>query len=62
MNQDFVLKTLSTVMNWETDRARLEFAWLRLMSRIKYDGYQDFLAGMRFIETLADCLQQFSID
>lgn len=62
MNQDFVLKTLSTVMNWETDRARLEFAWLRLMSRIKYDGYQDFLAGMRFIESLADWLQQFSID
>src|SRR5262249_4592656 len=41
------------------DQARQEFAWLRLMSRMKYDGYQDFLAGMRFIESLADWLQQF---
>jgi hypothetical protein len=27
---------------------------------MKYDGYQDFLAGMRFIESLADWLQQFA--
>jgi hypothetical protein len=46
-------------MNWDTDRDREEFAWLRLISRIKYDGYQDFLAGARFIESLADWLQQF---
>lgn len=59
MNQEFILKTLSRVMNWDTDRSRDEFAWLSLMSRIKYDGYQDFLAGMRFIESLVDWLQQF---
>ncbi len=46
-------------MAWDTDRSRDEFAWLRLMSRIKYDGYQDFLAGMRFIESLMDWIQQF---
>lgn len=60
MNQEFILKTLSVVMNWDTDRSREEFAWLRLMARIKYDGYQDFLAGMRFIESLVDWLQQFA--
>lgn len=59
MNQEFILKTLSLVMSWDTDRSREEFAWLRLMSRMKYDGYQDFLAGMRFIESLVDWLQQF---
>ena len=59
MNQDFILGRLSEIMGWENDRAREEFAWLRLMSRMKYDGYQDFLAGMRFIESLADWLQQF---
>lgn len=59
MNQDFVLKTLGAIMAWDTDRARDEYAWLRLMSRIKYDGYQDFLAGMRFVESLVDWLQQF---
>lgn len=59
MNQEFVLGKLADLMSWNEDQARREFAWLRLMSRMKYDGYQDFLAGMRFIESLADWLQQF---
>jgi hypothetical protein len=46
-------------MQWNTDQARIEFAWLRLMAQMKYDGYQDFLAGARFVESLADWLQQF---
>ncbi|MFP5262011.1 MAG: hypothetical protein ACLGJB_08915 [Blastocatellia bacterium] len=60
MNQDLVLRVLSEIMNWDTDRASKEFAWLRLMSGIKYDGYQDYLAGARFVESLVDWLQQFS--
>lgn len=60
MNQEFVLGKLAEIMRWGTDRAREEFAWLRLMSRIKYDGYQDFVAGKRFVESLAAWLQQFS--
>lgn len=59
MNQDFILGRLSEIMGWDTDLARQEFNWLRLMSRMKYDGYHDFLAGARFIESLADWLQQF---
>src|SRR5262249_14187238 len=59
MNQEFILGKLANLMGWDEDRARSEFAWLRLMSRMKYDGYQDFLAGMRFIESLAAWLQQF---
>jgi hypothetical protein len=62
MNQEFVLGKLGDLMGWDEERARSEFAWLRLMSRLKYDGYQDFLAGMRFIESLADWLQQFRSD
>lgn len=46
-------------MQWDTDRSRDEFAWLDLMSKMKYDGYQDFRAGVRFVESLADWLQQF---
>lgn len=60
MNQDLVLRVLSEIMNWDTDRAGKEFAWLRLMSGIKYDGYQDYLAGARFVESLVDWLQQFA--
>lgn len=46
-------------MRWPDDRARAEFAWLRLMARVKYDEYSDFLAGVRFIENLVRWLQQF---
>jgi hypothetical protein len=62
MNQEFILGRLSEIMTWDTERARKEFNWLRLMSRMKYDGYQDFLAGVRFIECLVDWLQQFSTE
>ncbi|MCU7934232.1 MAG: hypothetical protein KZQ99_05045 [Candidatus Thiodiazotropha sp. (ex Dulcina madagascariensis)] len=59
MKQNLGLKILSHVMRWDDDRSREEFAWLKLMSRLKYDGYQDFLAGARFIESLITWLQQF---
>ncbi len=59
MNQELGLKILGEIMAWTDDRARMEFLWLRLMARLKYDGYRDFQAGMRFIESLATWLQQF---
>ena len=59
MNQVLGLKILGRIMNWDDDRAHEEFAWLKLMARLKYDGYRDFQAGMRFIESLATWLQQF---
>jgi hypothetical protein len=59
MKQMIGLRILSDIMEWKEDHARREFAWLRLMSRMKYDGYRDFVAGVRFIESLADWLQQF---
>jgi hypothetical protein len=60
VNQEFVLGKLSDLMEWNNERARREFEWLRLMSRMKYDVYPEFLAGMRFIESLTDWLQQFT--
>lgn len=60
MNQDLALRILSQIMSWSDERARDEFRWLRLMARLKYDGYRDFQAGMRFIESLATWLQQFA--
>src|SRR6266850_8021372 len=59
MNQALGLRILGEIMNWDEDRAMKEFAWLRLMSRLKYDGYRDFIAGMRFVESLSAWLQQF---
>jgi len=60
VNQDLALKVLSQIMSWDDERARKEFSWLKLMARLKYDGYRDFQAGMRFTESLATWLQQFS--
>lgn len=60
MNQAFILGRLADLMGWDATDFNSEFRWLELMSRMKYDGYQDFLAGMRFIESLADWLQQFA--
>ena len=59
MNQELGLRVLSEIMSWDDDLAEKEFNWLRLMARLKYDGYRDFHAGMRFIESLAVWLQQF---
>lgn len=59
MKQDLGLKILGHILKWDDTRARDEFSWLRLMSRLKYDDYRDFRAGARFIESLATWLQQF---
>ena len=62
MNHYLGLRILSRIMGWSDRRAREEFAWLKLMARLKYDGYRDFQAGVRFIESLATWLQQFKPD
>ena len=59
MKQEVALRVLGQVMDWDEDRARQEFSWLQLMARFKYDDYQDYMAGARFVECLADWLQQF---
>ena len=48
-------------MDWSDDHARIEYQWLRLMSRFKYDGYRDFVAGVQFLECLITWLTQFRI-
>lgn len=59
MIQRLSLRTLAELMKWSDEIAAREFAWLRLMSRLKYDGYQDYLAGVRFLESLVTWLRQF---
>ena len=62
MNQDLGLRVLSQILGWNDDRAREEFARLSILARYKYDSYRDFVAGARFIEKLAEWLQQFSFE
>lgn len=58
MNEALGLKLLANVLEW-TDEARTEYPWLKFMSRYKYDGYQDFVAGKRFLASLIAWLRQF---
>jgi hypothetical protein len=59
MNERLGLRLLGEIMKWPDEQASREFQWLRLMARIKYDSYEDFRAGARFLERLAVWLQQF---
>lgn len=57
------LRLIANIMNWSDDGvATAEYAWLRLMAAVKYDGYSDFRAGSRFIENLATWLKQFDTE
>ena len=54
------LRLIADIMGWGDDgTATREYAWLRLISSAKYDGYSDFRAGSRFVEALAAWLTQF---
>lgn len=62
MASNMALNLIAEVMDWEegeTSPATKEYAWLKMMSSIKYDGYADFRAGVRFVENLAVWLKQF---
>lgn len=53
------LDLIASVMDWDNETATAEYAWLRLMSSMKYDGYSDFRAGVRFLENLVAWLRHF---
>lgn len=59
MNENTALGLLNRVMAWELEQAQEEFQWLRLISAVKYDSYRDFVAGVRFLESLVGWLLQF---
>ena len=60
MINKLALNLIAAVMGWDDHSiATKEYAWLRLMSSVKYDGYSDFGAGSRFVESLATWLKQF---
>lgn len=61
MINTLALNLIATVMAWDNERATREYAWLRLMSSMKYDGYSDFRAGVRFLESLVSWLRHFDL-
>lgn len=59
MINTLALNLVADVMNWDNEVATKEYARLRLISAMKYDGYSDFRAGVRFIESLVSWLRNF---
>ena len=57
MLNTLALNLIAAVMGWNNDEATREYRWLRLMSAVKYDGYSDFRAGIRFLESLVTWLK-----
>lgn len=60
MHERLALRLLRQLMLWDEETATREYRWIRLVSRMKYDGYRDYLAGVRFAESLAGWLAQFA--
>lgn len=52
-------KLLVKIMNWNTEEISQERPLLQALSNLKYDEYQNFSSGSRFIESLVKWLDQF---
>lgn len=61
MDERLALRLLRRIMEWTEETATQEYGWVRLIARLKYDGYGDYVAGVRFAESLAGWLVQFDL-
>ncbi len=59
MKEALAERLLAKVMGWTAEDVARERPDLQAMAAYKYDGYQQFSAGMRFVESLARWLDQF---
>lgn len=59
MKEELAERLLANVMQWTPEEAKEEIPILQAMALLKYDEYQQFTHGMRFIESLACWLKQF---
>jgi hypothetical protein len=59
MKDDLAQALLAKIMNWTDEEDAAERSYLQVMGAYKYDEYQQFSPGMRFIESLAHWLKQF---
>ena len=62
MRDDLAKQLLTKVMNWDDVKLANENTDLQIFSEYKYDAYQQFFPGMKFIESLSLWLDQFEKD
>lgn len=53
-------RLLARVMGWSVERTALERPVLQTMAAYKYDAYKQYSTGQRFVESLAQWLNQFA--
>lgn len=59
MKEQLAERLLIKTMGWSDERATKERLDIQLLSEYKYDYYQQYTQGMRFIESLAHWINQF---
>ena len=59
MNQQLAEKILANVMEWDTQEVKDNIRSLEHFAELKYDQYQQYQVGSRFIENLTIWLNQF---
>jgi hypothetical protein len=59
MREGLAERLLAQVMSWTPEDVAKERPLLQAMAALKYDEYQQFAPGMRFVESLALWLRQF---
>lgn len=59
MNDKLAEELLARHLEWDDQTAQEEIKSLQMLSQLKYDRYQNFEPGMRFIASLAEWLSQF---
>jgi len=59
MKDERAQQLLAKVMDWNDDQVTIRVQILQMLAEYKYDHYQRFSPGKRFIESLAAWLRQF---
>jgi len=59
MRDKLAERLLAKVMDWKNDEISKERPFLQAIATFKYDEYQQFAPGMKFVESLAIWLNQF---
>jgi len=60
MKKELAENLLARIMGWDNEAKARERALLEVLAAYKYDQYQQFAPGRRFLESLALWLRQFS--
>ena len=59
LNQQLAEKILANVMEWDTQEVKDNIRSLEHFAELKYDQYQQYQVGSRFVENLTIWLNQF---